>query len=160
MLLDVDGVLNPVRRPSPRFRRFECVVEGEAYRLLLDPRHGAKLVALWRETGAALTWATTWGERANEEIGPRIGLPELPVVPILGAPSRPPGVNVKTLHVARYVRRRPFVWFDDDLGPADLEYLDGHPDVGDFLLVDVDPRAGLGDGHLEEARRWLAGVHR
>ena len=156
LLLDVDGVLNPVRRSSPRFRRFECVVEGYGFRLLLDPRHGAKLIALRRETGAVLAWATTWGERANEEICPRIGLPPLPVVPIAGDPPRPAGVNLKTWHVAEYVRGRPFVWFDDDLGPADLEYLRGHPGVGEFLIVTVDPRDGLGDAHLDAARRWLA----
>lgn len=155
LLLDVDGVLNPARRSSPRFRRFECVADGEWFRLLLDPRHGAKLTALIRETGATLTWATTWGERANAEICPRIGLPPLPVIPIDGDPPRPPGVNLKTWHVAEYVRGRPFVWFDDDLGPADLEFLNGHPGVGDFLVVAVDPRDGLGDAHLDAARRWL-----
>jgi hypothetical protein len=155
LLLDVDGVLNPIRRSSPRFRRFECAAEGEWFRLLLDPRHGAKLTALRRETGATLTWATTWGERANEEIAPRIGLPPLPVIPIDRDPPRPPGVNLKTWHVAEYVRGRPFVWFDDDLGPADLEFLRGHPGVGEFLVVAVDPRDGLGDAHLDAARRWL-----
>ena len=58
VLLDVDGVLNPQRRSSPRFRRYEVVVDGGAHGILLDPRYGAKLVALARETGAELAWAT------------------------------------------------------------------------------------------------------
>ncbi|WP_182880436.1 HAD domain-containing protein [Microbispora sp. H10949] len=156
VLLDVDGVLNPTRRSSPRFRRFMCVLESETCRLLLDPRHGAKLRALERAAGAALVWATTWGDLANEEIGPRIGLPALPVVPLLGDPPRPAGVNVKTWHVAEYVRDRPFVWFDDDLGAADLDYLRDHPGVAEFLIVHVDHRKGLDDGHLDEALRWLS----
>ncbi|GAA3152904.1 HAD domain-containing protein [Planomonospora alba] len=155
ILLDVDGVLNPARRSSPRLRRHTCVLDGEPQRVLLDRRHGAKLLALARETGAELVWATRWEEQANTEIGPRVGLPDLPVVAVAGAPSLLTGENVKTRPVAAYARRRPFVWFDDHLTAADEDYLRGHPEVGDFLLVGVDPRTGLTDGQLARARSWL-----
>ncbi|MFF5212789.1 HAD domain-containing protein [Streptosporangium sp. NPDC000396] len=156
MLLDVDGVLNPLRRSSPRFRRYKVIVDGELYRILLDRRHGPKLLALARATGAELVWATTWEQQANEEISPRIGLLHLPVITVTGDLTSLYGEHFKTRSVADYVQHRPFVWFDDDLTAADHDYLTHHPGVGDFLLIDVDPRAGLTGEHLDQARQWLA----
>ncbi|MCT9933118.1 HAD domain-containing protein [Planotetraspora sp. A-T 1434] len=155
ILLDVDGVLNPSRRSSPRFRRYDGVLDGEPYKVLLDPRDGSRLRNLAEATGAELAWATTWEDRANEEIGPRIGLPYLPVIPVMGDPASLTGEHMKTRGIARYVRHRPFVWFDDNLVEADHEYLTRHPGVSDFLLVEVDPRTGLTDDHLGRAREWL-----
>ncbi|WP_248958634.1 HAD domain-containing protein [Sphaerisporangium perillae] len=157
VLLDVDGVLNPARRHTLRLRRYECVLDGQAYRILLNARHGAKLSELARDTGAELAWATTWEHHANEQIAPRIGLPALPVIKVNSDPGTRAGEHFKTRHVAEYVAGRPFVWFDDSLGAADWHYLKDHPGVDEFLLVDVDPRTGLTEGHLARARDWLAG---
>lgn len=156
VLLDVDGVLNPARRHSLRLRHYECVLDGHTYRILLNARHGRKLARLARDTGAELAWATTWEQHANVEIGPRIGLPILPVIEVNSDPGTRAGEHFKTRHVAEYVARRPFVWFDDNLGAPDWQYLKDHPGVDEFLLVDVDPRTGLTDGHLSQARAWLA----
>jgi hypothetical protein len=156
VLLDVDGVLNPARRHTLRLRHHECVLDGQTYRILLNRRHGRQLAALARDTGSELAWATTWEQHANVEIGPRIGLPPLPVIAVNGDPGTRAGEHFKTRHVAEYVTRRPFVWFDDSLGAADWQYLKDHPGVDEFLLVDVDPRTGLNDGHLARAREWLA----
>jgi hypothetical protein len=155
VLLDVDGVLNPRRRSSLRFRRYDVVTAGESHRILLDPRHGAKLVALARDTGAELVWATAWGQHANNEISSRIGLPHLPVITVAGDLVSGAGEHFKSRPVAGYVRHRPFVWFDDELTSADQDYLSAHPGVGAFLLIDVDPRTGLTDRHLAQARDWL-----
>ena len=143
VLLDVDGVLNPAHRHSPWLRRHECVVDGHTYRVLLNARHGRRLARLARDTGAELAWATSWEQHANVEIGPRIGLPSLPVIEVNGDLGTRVGEHFKTRHVAEYVARRPFVWFDDSLGPSDWHYLNDHPGVGEFLLVEVDPRTGL-----------------
>lgn len=156
VLLDVDGVLNPARRHSLRLRQHECVLDGQTYRILLNARHGPKLTDLARDTGAELAWATTWEQHANVEIGPRIGLPPLPVITVNGDPGTRAGEHFKTRHVAEYVAGRPFVWFDDNLGTPDWQYLKDHPGVEDFLLVEVDPRTGLSDRHLAQAREWLA----
>jgi hypothetical protein len=155
VLLDVDGVLNPQKRSSLRFRRYDVVTDGESHGILLDPRHGAKLVALARDTGAELVWATAWEQNANNEISSRIGLPHLPVIAVGGDLLSRAGEHFKTRPVADYVRRRPFVWFDDELTPADQDYLSVHPGVGAFLLIDIDPRTGLADHHLAQARDWL-----
>ncbi|MEO3812659.1 HAD domain-containing protein [Sphaerisporangium sp. B11E5] len=157
VLLDVDGVLNPARRPTLRHRRHDVTLDGRTYRVLLNARHGRKLLALADAGGADLVWATTWEDHANTEIGPRVGLPPLPVIRVTGDPGSRAGEHFKTRHVAEYVAGRPFVWFDDSLGIADWEYLKDHPGVGDFLLVEVDPEMGLTDRDLSHAGEWLSG---
>ncbi|MFG1874410.1 HAD domain-containing protein [Sphaerisporangium sp. NPDC049003] len=157
VLLDVDGVLNPARRHSPWLRRHECVLDGQTYRILLNRRHGRLLTALARDAGAELAWATTWEQHANDVIAPRLGLPRLPVITVNSDPGSRAGEHFKTRHVAEYVARRPFVWFDDSLGTPDWQYLKDHPGVDEFLLVEVDPMTGLTDRHLAQAREWLAG---
>ncbi|WP_143020152.1 HAD domain-containing protein [Sinosporangium album] len=155
LLVDVDGVLNPLGRPSPEFRRYQCHVEGETYTVYLNSKHGTRLLALAVETGAELVWATTWEHWANDWIAPRIGLPALPVIKL------PPNVRgefgelFKTPAIAEYVAGRPFVWFDDQVWAADEDYLRAHPSVGDFLLVQVEPGAGLTATDLDYARNWL-----
>jgi hypothetical protein len=155
LLVDVDGVLNPLGRRARGFRRYDLELDGEVYTVFLDRRHGAKLLALAEETGAELAWATTWEHRANELIGPRLGLPALPVVELRDDLPVTAGEMFKTPHVANFVRRRPFVWFDDAVWTADERYLETHRNVGDFLLVQVNQRHGLTDRHLGQAREWL-----
>ncbi|MFC7717474.1 HAD domain-containing protein [Nonomuraea recticatena] len=82
LLVDVDGVLNPFSRASPDFRRYECTIGPDSYTVHLNLRHGARLMELALKTGSELVWATTWEHNANEWIAPRLGLPELPVVPM------------------------------------------------------------------------------
>jgi hypothetical protein len=160
LLLDVDGVLNPLGKRTRGHRRYDLTLDEETYTVFLDRRHGAKLLALAAETGAELVWATTWEHWANEWIGPRIGLPRLPVIELGDDSPVTHGEMFKTPYVADYVRHRPFVWFDDALWAADQRYLEAHPNVGDFLLVEVDQRLGLTDGHLDLAREWLTGLRR
>jgi HAD domain in Swiss Army Knife RNA repair proteins len=159
LLVDVDGVLNPLGRVSGDFRSHDCVVDGVLYKVRLNPLHGAALLAVAKETGAALTWATTWEDDANTWIGPEIGLSPLPVVPMPPPAGRTAGGEYgemfKTPHVARYAEGRPFVWFDDDVWTQDEDYLRDHPDVDDFLLIRVDARRGLGNADIARAHVWL-----
>ncbi|MEZ0073222.1 hypothetical protein [Planotetraspora sp. GP83] len=62
ILLDVDGVLNPSRRSSPRFRRYDVVLDGEPYKVLLDPRDGSRLrnLAAAADAELALGRAREW----------------------------------------------------------------------------------------------------
>ncbi|SDI57595.1 HAD domain-containing protein [Nonomuraea jiangxiensis] len=155
LLLDVDGVLNPMRGPSPDFRAYRCLIGSEVYTVHLNPRHGRRLLDLALTTGSELVWATTWEDHANDWIAPRIGLPSLPVIPM--SPEAPSefGEMFKTPHVAAYAGRRPFVWFDDQVWAEDEEYLRVHRGLADFLLVHVDPRIGLTSRHLGMAHEWL-----
>ncbi|HEX2315063.1 MAG TPA: HAD domain-containing protein [Thermomonospora sp.] len=159
VLLDVDGVLNPFVRPHKGYRRHRVTPGGVRFEVWLDPRHGPDLVDLAESTGAELAWASYWCDRANEWIAPRVGLPNLPYVPI------PPFRGVagestlgawKAQHVAAWVGDRPFVWFEDE--PDVAERLLDHLAQGSHLLVSVDPQQGLLDGHLDRARAWLTAL--
>ncbi|WP_285582070.1 HAD domain-containing protein [Herbidospora sp. NBRC 101105] len=155
-MLDVDGVLNPFRRPGPEWGPYTCTAAGQPYLLWLNPAHGPLLLALAHATGAELVWATTWQHDANTSIGPILGLPELPVIEVdKGRGAEGPGCCWKIPAVAEFVDRRPFVWFDDDLGRADRLWLEAHPNVGRFRLLYVGSSRGIRDAHLRQARAWL-----
>ncbi|MFC6081057.1 HAD domain-containing protein [Sphaerisporangium aureirubrum] len=160
LLLDVDGVVNPQLPRSKAWRRYRCVVDNERYNVRLNPEHGEQLLRLSERAGGQLVWATSWDHHANVHIGPRLGLPRLPVITMDHASQwrtwHDPLVMYKTPKVARYVAGRPFVWFDDDFRAGDQLHLEEHPDVGEFLLIHVDPRRGLTTEHLAEAADWLA----
>ena len=152
VLVDVDGVLNPLQR-SPGYQRYRATPNGITYRLLLNPRHGPMLTGLAEATGAELVWASYWTDSANDWIGPRVGLPPLRSIPI---PPRDPKFTYggwKALHVAEWIGRRPFVWLEDELDVPDA--LAGGPRLGPHLIVSVDPQKGLTDDHVEQARGWL-----
>jgi hypothetical protein len=157
ILLDVDGVLNPWDRQGPNWLSVKAICDGVAYPVLLNPEHGPMLRQLAHETGAELVWATTWEHDANREIGPLVGLPELPVIPV-NSGAGTPRVHPKTPPVAAYVNRRPFVWFDDDLERADRQYLKRHDNVDRFRIIDVGPRKGLRNLHVEQAAEWLTSL--
>jgi hypothetical protein len=156
VLLDVDGVLNPFERPHRGFKRHRCSPNGITYKLWLNARHGRLLLDLVESAGAELAWASYWCEHANTWIAPRIGLPELPFVPIPRFPGLAADATLgtwKARHVAAWAEGRPFVWFEDE--PDVLDSLAALPGIGDHLLVAVDPRTGLTEDHIEQAARWL-----
>lgn len=153
LFLDVDGPLNPWaakphRRP-PGYGTYRMSPESwvtrqarpRAYvkplRVWLDPSHGLRLLALPYD----LVWATTWGEEANEWIGPVVGLPVLPVV---SWPASTPagGVHWKTRRLVEYAAGRAFAWVDDEIGTADRAWV-AERHAGRALLHRVDPRVGL-----------------
>lgn len=126
------------------------------FKLWLNPAHGPSLLELAESTGAELAWASYWCDHANEWIAPRIGLPELPFVPIPQYPGSAEGRSLgawKARHVAAWAERRPFVWFEDE--PDATECITGEPDVAEHLLVEIDPLTGLTDEHLGVAATWL-----
>ena len=152
VLLDVDGVLNPLQR-SPGYQRYRAAPNGVTYRLLLNPRHGPLLTGLAQEAGAELVWASYWTDSANEWIGPRVGLPPLRAVPI---PPRDAWYSYgawKARHVTDWIGDRPFVWLEDE--PDVPELIAAVPALGPHLIVPVDPEEGLTDVHVEQARDWL-----
>lgn len=152
ILIDVDGPLNPwaAHPKPPNYRPFD-IRDGwwRKLRVWLDPEHGDQLRRLADDTGAELAWATSWGHRANTEIGPRLGLPHLKVIEFHDEHGW------KYPAVARYACERPLVWFDDDFGlhperNREFVHKRRHLTTG---LVHVDPRTGITAQHLGEARK-------
>ena len=158
LLIDVDGVLNPFTA--------QVVPEGfsehrlNGMRVLLSARHGIWLRELSAEFD--LTWATTWEEDANTVIAPLLGLSELPYIRFSPPDPTYEGYTLKLPDVIAFVGDRPLAWVDDDLS-ADVRYWShwrrtqlGIP----TLLVDVYPRLGLGELHVERLREFARDVRR
>lgn len=110
LLLDVDGPLNPYAS-SNRIRKedgyFKYKIEG--FNVWLKDEHGPMLLKFAAENDLELVWATTWEHKANEYIGWRIGLPELPVIEFGFK-----GYNWKTDAILEYADGRELIWLDDD----------------------------------------------
>jgi hypothetical protein len=107
LLLDVDGVLQPVGRSvPPGYERFT----DDGSDVVLCRTHGLWLTRL--ATRFDLVWSTTWGPIANLAIGRRLGLPDLPHIRLHDLPST--GTR-KLATVAEYVGDRAVAWIDDEL---------------------------------------------
>ena len=142
VFLDVDGVVLPIG----------------AFPEDLTVALGRRLAALPGER----VWATAWEHEANEEIAPRIGLPELPVVEWGGESVVEVleddylGLHWKTRLLVRWAAGRDFVWFDDEPTDTDVAWVaENHP--GRALVHRVpQPTVGLSDADFEALARWLA----
>jgi hypothetical protein len=165
LLLDVDGPLNPCeakahRRPHGyetfRLRPSDLHPSEKPFRVWLAPEHGPMLRRFAEQHDLEMVWATTWQHDANTMIGPKIGLPELPVIEFKGLFNSDAW---KWAAVADYADGRPLVWFDDDFAlpwhsraaTVFQQVREGLP----TLLHRVDPRIGLTVLDLNQAGRWL-----
>lgn len=163
LLLDVDGPLNPwaLRATREGYTAYRMTPHGWTGRPLnvrLSPAHGPMLLDFAATHGVELVWATTWAQDANTMIGPRIGLPELPVIDFGGGqPGALPGWKYQA--VAQYASGRPLAWFDDDF--AEAAYIKARWRFEDAregvptLLHDVDPTMGLTQVDLDTVAEWV-----
>lgn len=149
LFLDVDGPLLPF---GPGV---EVPPDADAEHPLLarlDPSMGPRLLSL----GCELVWATTWGEEANEAVGPALGLPRLPVLewPDALPADGPRGLHWKTRPIVAWAGDRPFIWVDDEIAPLDRLWTEAHHPAP-ALLHGVDPARGLTDEDFTALRRWV-----
>ena len=148
VLLDVDGVLNPV------------VVNGQ----LTLTRDRAALVRELHEH-VHLVWASTWSRDHTIRLAEHIGLPA--AVPAIAFPVHPAttpadGWCVEKLSpVERWCRRghpgvdpapHGIVWIDDDLGDDAQEWAKSQPRP--VLILRPDPLTGLTRQHVHDAIRF------
>ncbi|MBT8241207.1 MAG: hypothetical protein KJN63_08270 [Acidimicrobiia bacterium] len=140
LLLDVDGVLNPLAMtPPPGF----SVQWIDGYEVAISARHQRWLNELAQSFD--LAWATTWEQSANESIGPLLGLDELPVIRFDGERT---GDTWKLEAVKAFVGDRSLVWIDDEL------YLDAYEwsrtRDAPTLLVCPSSSVGMTLGHFDQ----------
>lgn len=152
--LDVDGTLLPFGGPGmlPEPRSGPPAPGTPRPELdLIDPAIGPLLLGL----GCDVVWATAWRGDANVVVGPRAGLPTLPVadLPAYGA-ADPAGLGWKTRALVREAAGRPFVWVDDDVSDVDLAWIEReHP--GRALVLRVESAVGLTAAGVAEISAWL-----
>jgi hypothetical protein len=182
LLLDVDGPLNPYRANPLRRRGYAPYTDAfgswgvakglrryRGYRVWLNSRHGAVLMALAAETDLQLVWATAWRHAANEKVAPAIGLEPIPVIEYSTDDAHVDendrlhwraGGGWKWPGVTAYAAGRPLAWLDDqhdDLDHALARAAFDRDRAGSpTLLCHVDPRTGLRSVHLDRIRRWAA----
>lgn len=163
LLVDVDGVLNPFSHRgdfAPGWETHQITAQNhmsqmKTYEVYLLPRHGSWLLELAADF--ELVWATTWEEQANTLIGPKIGLPPLPVAPIYWRMS---GYN-KTMGIEEIIGDRPAAWLDDEPGSAGHYWRDERMKRGvPTLLVTTDPAIGFTRGQKDRLHRFATSLRK
>jgi hypothetical protein len=153
LFLDVDGPLLPFG-DGPQ--RDLAGTASNSHLARLNPQIGPRLAAL----PCDLVWATTWGEEANIELAPRLGLPQLPVVnwPEPSAAhereDRWFGLHWKTRTLVAWADGRPFAWVDDEITDADRDWVSTHH-PGQAILHRVASSRGLTDQDFAVLDQWL-----
>ncbi len=151
LLLDVDGVLNPLGLQPP-----DLIPEGfvahrlAGLRVLLAPVHGVWL----RELSAVfdLVWATSWEQDANRLIAPLLGLPKFLPVITFGADQT--GWTVKLPAVAAFAADRAVAWVDDRFGDDEEAWASARP--APTLLVRTDHSVGITRAVVDQL--WTFGM--
>lgn len=111
------------------------------------------LLAFAEKHGVELAWCTTWEHDANTMIGPRIGLPQLPVVEFGFTATK-----WKFGAVLDFAGDRPVAWLDDDFAEFPYfrdEFLAARGDRP-TLLHHVSPRVGIKSEDLDAVAHWLS----
>ena len=163
LLLDVDGVLNAVRRDLPEGWRRGTF---NGYVLSWDPTVVARLRE-WHESGRVeLQWLTTWTERADQLLAEPMGLPRGlrthgrdDVLPTGYSGDRRGISGWWKLDAARTVAAaepgRRIVWIDDDLTDQAEDTSEWLASNGQVLVVAPDFFVGLTHGELDRVEAWL-----
>jgi hypothetical protein len=168
LLLDVDGVLLPVRDNN---------VPGGYYQASADFRsvpmrqwESGAIADIWVSSANTdrlrlladrfeIVWATGWRHHANEIIAPLHELPDLPVIELTWSENlRSLETSWKLPEISEYVRERPCVWIDDQVRD-DIERW-AHDREAPTLVLHADHRTGLSDELVDRALSFADAVDR
>ena len=163
LLLDVDGVLNAVRRDLPEGWQHGTF---NGYSVLWDPTVAARLRA-WHESGQVeLQWLTTWTELADGLLAEPLGLPRGlrthdrgDVLPT-GYSEERRGISgwwklAAAQAVAEAEPGRRIVWIDDDLADPAADTREWLAANSHVLVVAPDFFEGLTHAELDRVEAWL-----
>jgi len=154
VLLDVDGVLNPLSVSCPA-GFIELRLAG--YDVQLNPALHTPMLRQLAQVGE-LVWATTWEHDANAFISGRYGLPaDLDVIEIAGADATAP--TWKLADIAAWADRhpdRPIVWLDDEARQDAHQWAAGR--AAATLIVAVDGQTGITQQHVDQVLSWAGGL--
>jgi hypothetical protein len=153
LLIDIDGVVCPLIDTvgAADAAGFRSETLGTS-RVWISDAIGARL----RDLGSMfqLVWCTAWQVRAAEFIGPRLGLPAMPVIRF--GDETPDEGHWKWTAIDAFVGDRPFAWIDDELDETDLRI--GRARETPSLLVRIDAAVGLDDAHVASLTAFARGL--
>lgn len=154
LLLDVDGPLNPFAssnrlRKEAGYHKYKIL----GFNVWLHDNHGPMLIKFAEDNELEMVWATTWEQQANEYIGWRIGLPELPVISFFNAKVW------KTDTAYDFCAGKDIVWFDDDFTcnkKATDEFINKRTADGlRTFCYEISPFHGIKQDDLDECSTLL-----
>lgn len=167
LLLDVDGVLNPLgTEVHEDFEVLKDVLgmwrtQAAVYHSKLNHDRLALLASRFD-----LVWCTGWEDKANEIIGPVHGLPELPVIRfepmILGdaeiSTEEFGHSSWKLPWIAAWVKANdvgPLAWVDDQIEEGDRVWAGRRTGAGvPTFCVRPNAADGLTDVHVRHLLQW------
>ena len=163
LLLDVDGVLNALRRDLPEGWRRGTF---NGYVLSWDPTVVERLRGLHESGRVELQWLTTWTELADRLLAGPMGLPRglrtharEDVLPtgFLGRQGGAPGwwKLAAARAVADAEPGRRIVWIDDDLAFQATDTSTWLAANGQVLVVAPEVTTGLTHADLDRVEAWL-----
>ena len=150
LLLDVDGVLNPVGARCPDWQEWNVTkCRG------LPITHSLELGRAIAELDVEVIWLSTWRDEANKWIGPLFGWPGHSVI-LVDDEDMLSWRSWWKLDAAKKLyaeEPRPFIWADDDLGTM-AEAYEWCRDADGLPIV---PRSevGLTPAQLIEMREYV-----
>ncbi|MCP3854012.1 MAG: hypothetical protein GY698_04645 [Actinomycetia bacterium] len=148
VFLDVDGVVSALSSRHAFGDGRKLVLDG--FSLTLSRRLGARLASL----SADIVWLTTWGQKANE-VGCRVGLPELPVAALPPVGGAADGAwKFEAVREYSSTAGRPWVWIDDNAISRQAEVW---AEAQQFRSLLVRPAAnrGLSPEEMDSIEDWI-----
>lgn len=163
LFLDVDGVINCF--PGPTFEQLLmsqdwadglATTKGRTYKIWWRRPIIERLTTLVNEGRIEIVWLTTWGQNAVTEISSLVGLnPTTAIEDTSGKRAPEPGWwKWERVKEAIGDTSRPFVWFDDELGPPITGFALSLYDGQAFLRA-PESNPGLTIEDLDELEEWL-----
>lgn len=96
----------------------------------------------------SIVWSTSWQRSASYQVAPLVGLPEgLPYINFDRYPAAAPGQSRKFPGLTRWLKEQAVAIVDDEIGLDLRAWATGR--TAPTLLVEIDPRRGLEDGHVK-----------
>lgn len=160
LFLDVDGVLNPEDDdglPDAWPNSWQCMRSPSGARVWLSSTQAAAL----RRLPVEIVWATTWCHSPDdlewlaEQLGFAYGMPRLDWRPY---EEQDPHSCGKRPAIERFLAgtKRLAVWLDDQVGPADLAFVEQRRHVAPIAAFVPDPRQGVDEQTIAAIAAFVA----
>lgn len=159
LLLDVDGVINVFNGSQRGYIMHRATVGHGTFPLKIRTE-----MSVWLEKLSEhfhLVWCTMWNDEANTHIGPVVGLPVLPYVPVYGRyrgavyAESDRLLHPKVHAIKEHVPGRAFAWVDDEISRRDLLWAENRSKAfAPTHLEKTDERQGLIDHQVKRLVTW------